>query len=214
MELNFKLKGEKVVFMSDLHINHDRDFIYEPRGFSSSHEHRDFIFDNWRKNIDNDTVVINLGDVCFRDQNGDIFFKHVSTLPCKQHLIVFGNHNSGVKQFLASEEMVAARPHVKHLGHYALCKIDSLIAALFHFPILIPDSSSKGSVCISGHSHGNCSFTNPNRSDFGKLGKIIDVGVECALEYTKRERFFFTLEEILDITSKVRFRGLDHHSKI
>ena len=46
-----------IYFTSDLHLNHDRDFIYVPRGFNSVHEMNEAIIYNWNNNItEGDTV--------------------------------------------------------------------------------------------------------------------------------------------------------------
>ena len=40
-----------IYFSSDLHLNHNKDFIYLPRGFSSIEEMNDAILNNFCKTI-------------------------------------------------------------------------------------------------------------------------------------------------------------------
>lgn len=215
MEFHLKLKNEKVVFASDLHLGHDKDFVWGARGFSSAKEHSTFIFDTWAQDIDADTIVVNLGDSVFGDPEA-VLARRLAQLPCKRHYVLWGNHNSGLKQLfggrsLTLREEVESSSAFTHLGDYALANVNGLFAALFHFPILVPDGLAKGSCSIGGHSHGSFAATNPNRKEFGSLGPIIDVGVDCALEWSGGKRFFFSLEEVRKFLDKVERKRFDHH---
>ena len=56
-----------IYFTSDLHFNHNKNFIYESRGFKSIEEHDKEIIKNWNNIIkDNDDVYI-LGDLMLGD---------------------------------------------------------------------------------------------------------------------------------------------------
>ena len=52
---------------SDLHIGHDKDFMYTPRGFSSITEHDNAILENWNKIVKDDDIVYILGDIMLGD---------------------------------------------------------------------------------------------------------------------------------------------------
>ena len=46
----YKENGERKVWLtSDLHLSHDRDFIWEPRGFKSVDEMNKAIVANWNR---------------------------------------------------------------------------------------------------------------------------------------------------------------------
>ena len=48
--------------IADTHFNHDKDFIYKPRGFDSVEEMNETIIDKWNKVIKPDDIVYHLGD--------------------------------------------------------------------------------------------------------------------------------------------------------
>ena len=47
-----------IFFTSDLHLNHNKGFIYEPRGFSNCHEHSLGIIDNINQVVKEDDEQI------------------------------------------------------------------------------------------------------------------------------------------------------------
>ena len=49
-------------FISDTHFNHDREFIYKPRGFHDINESNNTIIDNWNKNVAKEDEIYVLGD--------------------------------------------------------------------------------------------------------------------------------------------------------
>ena len=54
---------------SDLHFCHDRDFLYEPRGFKSVHEMNEAIVKNWNSIIQPEDDVYVLGDLMLNDND-------------------------------------------------------------------------------------------------------------------------------------------------
>ena len=57
-------------FTSDLHIGHDRDFIWKARGFSSIEEHDTEILKRWNSIVQPEDTVYILGDLCLgRDES-------------------------------------------------------------------------------------------------------------------------------------------------
>jgi calcineurin-like phosphoesterase family protein len=80
-----------IYFTSDLHLNHDRDFIYGVRGFKSIDEMNEAIIKNWNKTVnDSDTVCI-LGDIMLGDNKESIeLFNKLKG----QKFIVLGNHDT------------------------------------------------------------------------------------------------------------------------
>lgn len=207
----FKVKGNKTVIMSDLHMGHDKEFLWKDRGFSSIQEHDDFIYHSWLSNIDSETTIINLGDVCFMDPKANKF-RELLNLPFKKMYVINGNHNSGLKQFVQGGE-VEEQSRLVYARDYISGWINNQSVTMFHYPIFIWDGKQNGSFCLSGHSHGTCSFTNPSSPDFGKLGRVIDCGVETALDFSSRNRFFWKWEEIRELLTKINFKEstFDHH---
>jgi calcineurin-like phosphoesterase family protein len=202
--------------MSDLHLNHDKEFLWGARGFRSNQEHLDFIFDNWSDNIDSDTVVLNLGDSCFGDKDS-VVFNRLLRMPYRSMVILGGNHTSGFKRW----KQDSCVPSSITVGsHFNVCikgndtnanSRGGKMCVINHFPLYIWDSGHHGSYMLSGHSHGSCGYTNPNSPQFGRIGRVMDCGVECALAYYGRERFFFEFADIDSILSSTSIVKSDHH---
>ena len=53
----------EIWFSSDLHLFHDRAFIYEPRGFSSVEEMNEVLLENFNKEISDSDQIYLLGDL-------------------------------------------------------------------------------------------------------------------------------------------------------
>lgn len=96
---------DKIVFASDFHYNHQRDFLWKPRGFKSFEEHDKFIEDQ----IDTlgvDDLLIYLGDYSLNttDEQTAALLRRTKA----QMFYIFGNHEgyhsrfyrNGLNQFL------------------------------------------------------------------------------------------------------------------
>lgn len=204
---------DKILFMSDTHYGHNRDFLYKPRGFSSSDEH-----DEWLQSqidsISSNSLLIHCGDVglsCGPQKIQDFMM----TFPCEV-LLVQGNHNSGVYQLYQQHlpkgfekcqlYPLKITPNITLLGYEFLLDIDQDRFFVTHMAPLIWPEGNKGRMAIIGHSHGNLVGANPD--DQG-LGKILDCGVENAIKYNGTA--FFSLEEIKEIMLKKPISMVDHH---
>ena len=196
-----KEQAENMVFMSDLHRKHDRDFVWGVRGFEDKDTHWSFIKDQWNEDFNEDTIIMNLGDVCFGDARME----------------AFGNHNSGVMQAYKMAKAHAGYPEnvevypIKH-NKVTFCGEDLVIRVgkkeihMSHFAKKIWDHVGYGSWHLSGHSHGNDWERNVESNT---EGKCFDVGVDNALKY--RGKFYFTYQDILDIMEKKDIVLHDHH---
>lgn len=89
----------KIYLTSDLHLMHQRPFLYEPRGFSSVYEMNDAIVNNWNSIINMEDHVYVLGDLMLNDNEGGLrLLKQL-----KGHIhIVRGNHDSNSRMGLYS----------------------------------------------------------------------------------------------------------------
>lgn len=64
MRLKINSSGfENLYFCSDLHLGHNKEFLWGKRGFSSPEEHDRFIWDSL-STIPTGSILINLGDSC------------------------------------------------------------------------------------------------------------------------------------------------------
>ena len=62
----------KVFLSSDTHFNHQRGFVYEPRGFSSVEEINEEIIRRWNEKVGKSDMVFHLGDVMLGDNQKGI----------------------------------------------------------------------------------------------------------------------------------------------
>ncbi len=84
-----------IYFISDTHFNHDRDFIYSPRGFDSMEDMNNRIITNWNKTVSADDTVYVVGDF-FLGADQDYVQNTLKKL--NGHIIlVRGNHDSDAK---------------------------------------------------------------------------------------------------------------------
>jgi len=220
-----KEQSDNMVFVSDLHYGHDRDFLYRPRGFDGVKEHNRWIREQWDEHVDMNTTVFNLGDVCFNDPRGDTFTE-ISKWGCREHYVLFGNHNSGMNQCYQIalqawyEEMgVEFTEKLKYevypleFNNVVFCGEDLVIrvgkqeAHMSHFPKRIWDHVGRSSYALNGHSHGNDKERTPSHPN----GKSLDVGVENSIKHD--DKLFFTFREVVEIMSTKSIEVLDHHDE-
>ena len=132
-----------IFFTSDLHINHDRDFIWGARGYEDVIEHNKDIVKIWNEIVSDEDEVYVLGDICLGGgpQKQEDNFKILSQLKGKIHFII-GNHDriSKEKILLAGFESV----HKK-----LLLKYEDKNLVLTHYP----QEVENGEICIYGHVH-------------------------------------------------------------
>jgi len=107
-----KFSGEETnfFFVSDLHIHHDRDFIYTKRAnpltgekYKTVIEHDKGIIEGWNSVCNNKSIIFNCGDVIFKDSDGSGFMGLMRQLDFKEHYVLFGNHTSGQRQTYIKE---------------------------------------------------------------------------------------------------------------
>ena len=79
----------KVWLMSDLHIGHDRDFVWAKRGFSNIQEHNEKLIENIRTCVGEDDEFFILGDLTLGDL--DAAAPYLRQIPGHVHVIL-GNH--------------------------------------------------------------------------------------------------------------------------
>ena len=58
-----------IYFTSDLHLDHNKDFIYKERGFDNIGSHDIAILKNWNSVVTPDDIVYVLGDLMLGDNS-------------------------------------------------------------------------------------------------------------------------------------------------
>lgn len=81
----------EIYFSSDLHFNHDKDFIYKERGFSSVKEMNEEIIYRFNSIVKDDDTLFLLGDIALGDVDESVDL--IQQLKGKKFLII-GNHDT------------------------------------------------------------------------------------------------------------------------
>ena len=138
-----------IYFTSDLHLGHDKPFMYEPRGFKSIQEHDKAIIDNINSIVTNEDDLYILGDIIMGDQDRGIeLLKSING----KKTIILGNHDT--------ENKIAKYKSLGIPCHYMLpLRYGKYSFLLCHYPIkLFPNwdkPAKKSRWCLCGHVHSS-----------------------------------------------------------
>ena len=153
----------KIYLTSDLHFCHDKDFIYEPRGFKSVQAMNEGIIKNFNEVMDwTDTLYI-LGD-CFLYDNEE-GMRLMRRLPGKK-IIIWGNHDTTErKKLLNAEEQFLC------LGYGEMLKYNGYHFFLSHYPTVTTNNDTdkplkRRVINLCGHVHTQNKF-NDIRNNLG-----------------------------------------------
>lgn len=140
----------KIWITSDLHFGHQREFLYEPRGFTSIYDHDEEIIKNWNSVVDIDDDVYILGDIMLNDNEYGI--KLFKRLKGKIH-IIRGNHDTDARMELYSKCW-----NVVEICEGKFLKVDKQNYFLSHYPSLTSNFDEdkplhKKIINLCGHSH-------------------------------------------------------------
>lgn len=201
---SLKIDPDKVYFWSDLHLFHDRDFVYGRRGFDSVEEHNLTLKNRWNNKIANDTSVYLLGDTVLGHDAEKNFLSFLSQVNFKQLFLMSGNHPAGYKQLYQRNPkgFKIGEKEVYFIPNYYEMYVNKQLMILSHYPLLSWRDMGKGSIHCFGHVHGNLID-----SEIGKMylkGKCLDLGVEVCSEP-------ISFKEILDKLSNKEILKVDHH---
>lgn len=143
----------KIWFTSDLHLNHDKPFIYKTRGFSSIKEHNETVIENYNSLIkDNDKVYI-LGD-CYMGADHEKAIQYLKRLKGNK-ILIYGNHDTDGKIDLFLQEKI-----FNNICFGDRLKIGKKIFVLSHYPMLVANYKDKFPVfSLAGHTHSKEKFS-------------------------------------------------------
>lgn len=172
-------------FCSDTHFGHDRDFIWQPRGFNNVYEMNKAIIKNWNSVIQKDDIVYHLGDLMLGDNQEGL--KCVHQLNGIIYLCI-GNHDtdSRIKLYKncynIANVQFAYRLKIGHKSFY-----------LSHYPTMIGNLDENIKVWnICGHSHTKNKYQDMQY-------KIYHAELDC------HNNFPVSLEEVkIDINNYIR----------
>ncbi len=135
-------------FTSDTHFNHDRLFIWHPRGFENVSEMNEAIIERWNSIVKPNDIVYHLGDVMLgADMQAGL--RLISKLNGIKYL-AYGNHDtdSRVKSFAANHFFKDIQ-----MGYRIKGSGKKLFIAT-HYPTLVANGEEdKPIFSIHGHTH-------------------------------------------------------------
>ena len=143
----------KVWLMSDLHIGHDRDFVWAKRGFSNVQEHNEKLIENIKMCVGENDEFFILGDLTLGDL--DAAAAYLRQIPGHVHVIL-GNHDTERRiefyQSLGWDVQFATRIRWRKYHFY-----------LSHYPTDCAnegeDKISLATLNIYGHTHQSDAWT-------------------------------------------------------
>jgi len=214
---------QQVYWVSDTHLNHNKDFVYEARGYKSSQEHTDFIIDKINEIVRPDDILMHAGDFCLNTEESGLN-SLLARIQCQNIYLLWGNHNNPlwkiyqreVANFFRSmdDDFTATQPkpdveiypfrykNVLFLGNYAEITVDGKYFIMSHYPIHVWNYVKNGANMICGHSHYSLPFSQADNLS----AKILDVGWDGYC------RPLSTEEVIAIMDKKSVFTTGDHHS--
>lgn len=205
-----KFNGKEDVFItSDLHLNHNKDFIYDKRGFSNITEHNEFIINNINSLVKPDDILFNLGDFCLNTDEAT-FENFIRRINCQNIYSIWGNHPNPLQKIYNREVENAYGPdidvypyrykNVVFVGYHYECIIQGKYVVLNHFPMEVWDHMKDGSYMLCGHSH----YSFPKTKKESKDGLILDCGWDG-------HNSVYNFNEIIKIMNYKTIRAVDHH---
>lgn len=203
---------QKVYVSSDFHLGHQREFVWQARGYENWDAHDKGVIDTINQTVRPDDILLFLGDFCL-NTTLEKFNEYLSRINCKNLYCLWGNHNNPLerKVYFPSQPKFTARGipimtypyeyrNMVFLPHYVEAILDGQYTILCHYPIYVWNEMSHGAWMLCGHSHYGCPLTKADSTQ----GKILDVGWDG---HGKP----WSLEEIAKVMDGKQIVGVDHH---
>lgn len=180
-----------VFIASDLHFCHDKNFIYEARGFKNIQEHNETILNNFNNILTWEDELYLLGDNFLN--NNEEGMKLLKEIPAQKIYFIIGNHDT-----TARLNLISSFYRFEVLGYANILKYKKYSFYLSHYPTLVGNMDdnikpiNKRLVNLCGHSHTDSPFT-----DFDK-------GLIYHTELDAHNCFPVSIEQIItDIREKI-----------
>jgi calcineurin-like phosphoesterase family protein len=198
-------EDQKVYVTSDLHLGHQRDFVWAARKYSSAQEHDEGVIQTLNEVVRPNDILIMLGDLCL-NLTMDKVDGYLDRIKCQNLYCLWGNHNNPhekavYKKLVPSGEQYPVRyKNMVYYGHYVEAVLNGQFVVLFHYPIMVWNEMKNGAWHLCGHSHYSLPASQAECSD----GKILDVGWDG---HGKP----WSLPEIAEVMATKNIVALDHH---
>ena len=143
-----------ILVTSDLHLYHDREFVYKPRGFNSIDEMNEAILENWNKTVDNSDIVYILGDIMLNDNDkGMELFNKLNGI----FYIIRGNHDTDTRV-----NLYESCEKVRSVKYADMIKYKGYHFFMTHYPCMTgnleKESLKQCTLNLFGHTHQKTNF--------------------------------------------------------
>jgi len=229
--MKFNLNDYKNIwFTSDLHLGHNKDFLYSPRGCSSRDEHVNMIIDGINSQAGPADLIFHCGDMCLSSTFKE-FMSWVMEIKCNNVYSIIGNHESNFSKLITNQQLRHVPSELwgymesdkQYCGMGPQQEITIIEPSgimgqkayrypitLNHYPMQLWNKSHHGSWHLCGHLHGSFAETAIDYPHY----KRFDCGVENGLKYKEiGEGFMFHWEDVKVIMSEKSIFNGDHHNK-
>lgn len=216
--LKLNTKNDNILWTSDTHFGHDTPHwehpLHKQRGFNNVIDMRETLIEDVNKsytsfhNQKGRNVLIHLGDF----EMGCSMEDTIAILNCMdvdQMFYIWGNHERRMPEIFSKEDLQSQiKFPINFLGHYRDIRVDDDMIAAMHYPIASWNKKHYGAWMLQGHCHNSYELGKPFNLD----DKILDVGIESALQYTNNEKTIFTHEDVRLIMENKKYGDVDHHT--
>lgn len=157
----------RIFFTSDLHLNHNKPFIYENRGFSDIRSHDRTVIQSINDYVEPDDSLYILGDLCMGNTQDPGEYKYIwdllKQIKCQHVFIILGNHENSYKADLYKTLNFVVYGDSKMIPYFD--KKQKYF--LSHYPTLTQNGSLKGQlhrevINLFGHTHQTNPFLEIN----------------------------------------------------
>ncbi len=140
----------KIFFTSDTHFCHDKDFVWQKRGFSSVQDMNAALVCRWNEVVDEDDTVFHLGDLAL----GDVEEAMTYIRQLKGQIIwIGGNHDTENK----IQRITRHNLNINFVGYAYIMKYHKLHFYLSHYPTITANFDDKyfsqHVINLHGHTH-------------------------------------------------------------
>ena len=183
----------RTYFTSDLHFHHKNIVSFTNRPWIQE-ENEERLIELWNSQVRPGDVVWHLGDFFFLNNSGPGVEKALAIIERLNGNIhcILGNHDRSdfFRALLKRSRKIVAVERLKEIKIGTGKQRKKLV--MCHYPMITFNQSHRGAIMIHGHEHGRIHAP----------GKVIDVGLDGALERLGEHRFW-TEEDIIEYASKL-----------
>ncbi|MCM1048541.1 MAG: metallophosphoesterase family protein [Clostridiales bacterium] len=202
---------------SDLHIGHNKPFLYEPRGFKSIEEHDRALVKNWNELINADDTVYVLGDVMLKHGLEDTDFSYGLSVLQELNgrlIIIRGNHDSvnKIEEYKGCSNVISAGEAALYLNYP---EVGSYHFYLSHYPTLISGKKLKSLktalINLYGHTHQKEKFYQeyPYMYHVGlDAHDMRPVLLDCVIEDIRIKRSAYCEDELIKLDCMKNFHNV------